>query len=64
MFHLVNLTFKESIRLQTGAVMFRQNTSGQELKFENIVIPKDSFIVYHMGDTYFVPELYKKCGQI
>jgi sterol 14-demethylase len=59
MFLLVNLTFKECIRIQTGVVMFRQNTSGQAMKFQNIAIPKGSFVVYHIGDTYFDPKLYQ-----
>lgn len=57
-FPLHNFAWKETIRMKLIGAMFRRNTSGQALKFENYVIPNNAFVIHHINDADFDKDAY------
>lgn len=58
LFPVTAYALKETIRLQAAGIIFRKNTTGGPVNFQEWLVPKDAFVVYHIRDIHHDPQVY------
>ena len=61
-FPIIDMSLKDSIRLQMSGAAFRKNISGADIplnKSGTEVIPKDAYVTLSAGDSHYNPEMFK-----
>jgi cytochrome P450 len=57
-FPMLDLCLKETIRIRTSGCLMRKNTTGHSLKVGSETIPDDTYVMYHLRDVHFNPNVY------
>jgi len=57
-FPTISLCLRETIRVRTAGCIMRKNITGHDLHIDKEVIPNDTYVMYHLKDVHFDPEVY------
>lgn len=57
-FPMMDLCFRETLRLQTVGTIIRKNSSGHDIPIGNEIIPNGSYATYHICDAHLNPDIY------